>query len=188
MDSNLQIGISGPQCSGKTTLIKEILNDKYLISNYKVIPEIVRSIKLRMGKDFKFNEIGDFSSQKIILEEHHRNIVKHPKLITDRCALDAFVYATVNYCDGKFSYREWAHFEKIFLATIHKYDYIFYLPPVIPLEDDGVRSLDIEFRERVHKMFMQIATQYVVNLTPMNSLDGRLDQVKLFARNPTVPF
>ena len=174
----MKIGISGTQCTGKTTLLDKILKSE-LFEKYTLIPEVVRSLKKEKGEAFEFNKSGDFDSQEAILSTHHRNCLKHKDFITDRCAWDAFAYATKNYLDGKFSFKEWKVFEMIFITSMNEYDLLIYLPTnLIELEDDGVRSVDKEYREEMHDMFMWIAERYNLEYILLNDpLEDRLEIV-----------
>lgn len=178
----MKVAISGAQCTGKTTLMRQII-DSGLFEDYKIIPEVVRSIKKRVEKDhFEFNKSGDFKSQEMILAEHHRNVLRYENLITDRGALDAFVYATQNYLDGRFTFKEWKTFEMIFTQTVGSYDVIIYLPVgLIPMESDGVREVDEEYQEKIHNTFMWIFKKYGIEYVLMNDpLEERFDVLKGF--------
>ena len=52
-------------------------------------------------------------------------------------------------CDEELGY----YAEYICKKLISKYDIIFYTDPSIPLVDDGVRSVDVEFRNKVIQLF-----------------------------------
>lgn len=176
----MRISLSGAQCTGKTTLMSQIENAPELFEKFTLIKEVVRTIKEREGDNFEFNKSGDFKSQEMILAEHHRNVLRHNCFITDRGAFDAFAYATKNYMDGKFTFREWKIFETIFGSTQSKYDVTFYLPiGMIPMEDDSVRDTDIEYQKQMHEIYMWIAAEYGIELIILNDpLDERFEVFK----------
>jgi len=176
----MRIALSGAQCTGKTTLMNKILQTPELFGDFHLIPEVVRSIKAKEGESFEFNKSGDVRSQELILTTHHRNVQQFEKLVTDRCALDAFAYATYNYWDGKFTFKEWALFEQIFIRTIKHYNVIFYLPiGMIPLKEDGVRNTDAEFQEAIDKIFKWVIKQYNLEIVILNDpLEQRFDVLK----------
>ncbi len=174
----MKIAISGPQCVGKTTLINSIA-EKYG-DEIVIYKEVVRAIKKRWaekGKEFRFNEVGDFDSQMAIFEEHHRNVLYSDDIVlTDRCAWDAFVYATYNYLKGDFTFQEYKKFEEIFVETIELYDLIIYLPPgLLDLQSDGVRSASISFQHSIGELFIKIADQYDIECDVFDELDGRVE-------------
>jgi len=176
----MRIALSGVQCTGKTTLMNQIMNHASdLFKDYELIPEVVRSIKARMGEHFEFNKSSSYESQDLILSEHHRNVLQFKKLVTDRCAVDAFAYATKNYLDGLFSFSQWSSFREIFLNTVSEYDIIFYLPiGMIPLEDDGVRSIDQNYQAEMDTIFQWVFETYSVNHIILNDpLDQRFQML-----------
>jgi len=175
----MKISLSGAQCTGKTTLMKQI-EESGIFEDTILIKEVVRTIKERMGEGFEFNKSGDFDSQEMILAEHHRNVLRHKSFVTDRGAFDAFAYATKNYMDGKFTFREWKIFETIFGNTQSKYDVTFYLPiGMIPMEDDNVRDTDVEYQQQMHEIYMWIAEEYGVELIILNDpLEERFEIFK----------
>lgn len=152
----MKICISGPQCSGKSTLMKALGNIEMFVDHH-FIDEPVR--KLVAEKGIKINKIADYESQMMILEEHHRNTYRHYSLITDRGALDAFTYATWSYLKGDYSYKEWADFSDIFQKTMRRYDRIFILPP-LEMKNDGFRSLDINWQNEIANLMEDIANEW----------------------------
>jgi len=179
----MKIAISGPQCTGKTTLLEQISKDD-TFKDFKIIKEVVRTIKKRWekkGEIFEFNRSGDKKSQIAILEEHHRNTLnlKNPHYITDRCSWDAFTYATYNYISGHFSFEEWVSFKEVFIETISSYDLIIYLPTgLIPMKDDSIRDIDVSFQEEIGKLFMEIAKEYKIKFILFDSLENRVEYLK----------
>jgi hypothetical protein len=73
--------------------------------------------------------------------------------ISDRCALDGLVYTRWLHDQGKVS--DWIMEYALGVAreVLPRYDYIFYLPPEIPIEDDGVRSANEKFRDEITELF-----------------------------------
>lgn len=174
----MKIALSGPQCTGKTTLLNQIA-EKYG-NELDIKIEVVRSIKKRWeeeGREFKFNKYGDFDSQMAIFEEHHRNVLfNNNHVVTDRCSWDAFTYATYNYLKGDFTYDQWKQFERAFEDTIGEYDEIIYLPPgLIEMQSDGVRDIDTNFQHEIGKLFKEIASTYDVSYYSSNDLSKRLE-------------
>ena len=64
--------------------------------------------------------------------------------------------------------------EYICKKLISKYDIIFYTDPSIPLVDDGVRSIDVKFRNKVIELF----DFYIEHFNPGNvvKLAGDVDE------------
>jgi len=147
------ISFSGPQCSGKTTLLKHLQQKN---SHVSFVPEVTRLIK--RDYNLPINEDGNDITQTMIMGEHLRNALKNDieqvSYILDRCSLDGLVY-THWLCDRKaVSMGVYSLASLIFKATIAKYDMIFYTSPDdVVLEDDGERSINVQFRDDITKLF-----------------------------------
>ena len=87
------------------------------------------------------------------MKEHIYNLVMFDKMITDRTVLDGMVYTTDLYKQGKVSKETYNECNTITAAMIYKYDYLFYITPEFPIENDGVRSTSQEWQDRIVKEF-----------------------------------
>ena len=70
--------------------------------------------------------------------------------------------------------EEWVmdYAERVFTLLIEKYDKIFYLIPEFDIEDDGVRSTDIDFRNEIVTIF----NEYIIECEiPVIQLTGSVD-------------
>jgi nicotinamide riboside kinase len=153
------ITYSGAQSSGKSTLLqkcKEIYKDKF-----QYVEEITRKVK---AKGLPINEQGNNLTQLLILNSHIENSLLQ-NAILDRCILDGLIYTQYLFKHKKVD--QWVADYSIYLyqELITKYDYIFYTEPV-DLENDGVRSINKEFREEILDKFekmMKFDKQYLRN-------------------------
>jgi nicotinamide riboside kinase len=145
------ISFSGPQSSGKSTLLN-ILQE--LSPSWDYIPEITRLVKREY--DLPINEDGNDLTQTMIMCEHLRNAYtkRDNHAILDRCSLDGVVY-THWLCDkGNINMGTYSHARYIFDNTIDRYDLIIYTSPEdVPVVDDGERSTNIEFRNEIIELF-----------------------------------
>lgn len=151
----MKISISGPQCCGKTTTLGALKTQKAL-EGYTFIEEPIR--RLVREKGIKINKDASFDDQILILQEHHLNILRYDRFVTDRSALDAFTYATYDYIHGKYSFSQWKQFKDIFDECMKHYDRVFLLEP-LPMKDDGFRSLDIQWQKETYNLMYDIAFQ-----------------------------
>lgn len=146
------VSFTGAQSSGKTTLLKRAKVDT-LFRKWSFVPEVTRVVK-RMG--FDINEMGDNETQLFILSEHLRNHHYTTNTMLDRCIIDGLVY-TRHLCEiGKVDTWVYQYAKQLFDLLIDKIDIIFYTDPNIPLVDDGERSVDVEFRKNIIKIFDEI--------------------------------
>ena len=96
----------------------------------------------------------------------------------DRCILDGLVYTEylveMNQVNNKV--LDYARF--VYDMLISKIDIIFYTDPAIPLVDDGERSIDVEFRDKIIDKF----NFYIKSLNNVVKLSGsvedRLENIK----------
>ena len=170
----MKIAITGAQGTGKTTLLNALKREFIDGRDAVFLGEITRKL-LKQGIDI--NEDGGNMTQVLIMNSHVENIL-HEKSIMDRCALDGVVYTRWMYNKGLV--EEWVmdYAERVFTLLIEKYDKIFYLIPEFDIEDDGVRSTDIDFRNEIVTIFNQYIVECeipVVQLT--GSVDNRINLV-----------
>lgn len=170
----MRISISGAQGVGKTTLMKVLESGEFFKThNLEPILEIVRSIK----KDgFKINGNADHASQLLILENHYKNIIQYSRFITDRSAIDAYVYALWGFMKEKFTIEEHLIHKKIFEICLPYYTHVFYIPIEFPLVNDNFRDTNITFQKEIDKMFNTVFKLY--HIRPI-ILTGSVEQRKL---------
>ena len=167
------IAFTGAQSSGKSTLLSKMREDKYF-KDWNFEAEITRQLKEKYK--LSINEDGDNFTQMITIHSHIDKYLKNKdaNCVLDRCCLDALVYTTyLSYnkkCDEELGYYS----EYICKKLIEKYDTIFYTDPSIPLVDDGVRSVNVEFRNKVIQLF----DFYIEHFNPKNviKLAGTVEQ------------
>ena len=145
----MRIGISGAQSVGKTTLLNA-LRSEFLFKDYTVCSEVTRRVK---SYGLPINEDGTDITQKLIMNEHIYNVFMYTDMITDRTALDGLVYTKYLLNKGKVNVNTFLHVEKVFRSVWKQYDYVFYIEPEFNIADDGVRSVDIAFRDAITEIF-----------------------------------
>lgn len=119
---------------------------------------------------FKINTSGDRDTQLLIISKHIDRLLDpfsqsedkdktYDGVIYDRCILDGYVYTNVlkSYSDSIREDKRLTLFAfDCLIDYISYYDHIFYLPPLIPLVDDGQRSTDVEFASKVEQKFLSM--------------------------------
>ena len=152
----LKIGICGSSSVGKSTLVKALT--KYLQDeDIEIITEITREVSKSLPINSSAQNYDE--TQMIITGIHLGNLIKE-RFLSDRCLIDSFVMTNYLWQAHKCSIgvRELAHIALD--KGIRLYDHIFYIPieARVRLEDDGVRSTDVEFRKDInHQMKMLIS-------------------------------
>lgn len=136
----MKIAISGVQCTGKSTLL-DALEKTEELRGYTFIREVVRGMK-----GITINEFGDDASQLAIANAHVRNLsIKN--MVTDRCIMDCYAYGKYCYAHGTVSSKVIDKVRSIYNRSISKYDLICYIKPEFALTSDGVRSVNVAFRD-----------------------------------------
>ena len=175
------VAFTGPQSSGKSTLITEFKNWvelKGLDFNFK--PSATRLLK---AKGYTINNIGynfDVTQIEVILS-HINNIIdyklKGGNVILDRCILDGVVYTNYFFKQGKVCSTVMDAANYAIENYYSKYDRVFYLDTVgVPLVDDKERSTDNSFRNDIIEIFNSYMQKYNTVMVS-GSIEQRLEQI-----------
>jgi hypothetical protein len=179
------VSFTGPQCTGKTTLLKackELYADKF-----DFVDEVTRLVKRQFG--VQINEAGNDITQCLIVNKHIENsLISHEKqgLILDRCILDGLCYTGYLYAEDKVSKWVFDYAKGVYFKLIDKLDYIIYPDPCdVALVDDGERSIDVEFRDKMIEVFETVINgAYGYNIKNKivrvkGTVEERMEQIKL---------
>lgn len=170
------IALSGAQCTGKTTLLNALRNDKAFQDRFMFIDEIVRTLQ---RKGFKINEAGTDETQLAVMHEHEINTQLEGDVLVDRCMLDCMAYTIWMWRHHKITRDTYHACYKGFMDYIMQYDVIFYLAPEFDIIPDGTRSTDDNFRNEVVEIFEELIKNFsltVVRLT--GTVEERLRAMK----------
>ena len=122
----------------------------------------------------------------IEMNEHIKNLLIE-NAIMDRCVIDGVVYTHWLYQQGNLEKWVFDFAVNVFNRYKDRYDYIFYLKPEFPIENDGTRSINIQFRDEIVELFDKYITQVnipVISLT--GTVEERLQQVYNTINNPGI--
>jgi GTPase SAR1 family protein len=145
----MKIGITGAQSVGKTTLLNALRSEK-LFKDYVICDEVTRRVK---GYGLPINEDGTDNTQRLIMNEHIVNVFMNGNMLTDRTALDGLVYSTYLYKNNNISINTLKYAKDVFNKVWYSYDYVFYIEPEFEIVDDGIRSIDKQFRDEIADLF-----------------------------------
>jgi hypothetical protein len=162
----MRIAISGTANTGKTTLIKHFLSTW---SQYKTPDKTYRDIlkENKLNHSTKSTVKTQFSILDFMVNQL-KTYTKNDKVIYDRCPLDNLVYSLwcnekgVEGFDSDFirmtAYLTRESMRDLDIIFLLKYD------DTIPIVDDGVREVDVNFIQEIDALFSAMHDQYANNI------------------------
>lgn len=142
-----RVALVGASSTGKTT-VYELLKSK--LPKYEFINESTRTVN---SYGFPINEQGTSETQLAISSFHLEALLKPGNILLDRCYMDLLVYST--FMD-KISIETFNYIEDTWNRIKHEYTHYIYFPIEFNSVDDGVRSVNEEWREKVDKEFQAL--------------------------------
>lgn len=139
-----KIALVGASSTGKTT-VYELLKNR--LGTYKFINESTRTVA---GYGFPINESGTSETQLAISSFHLEALLQPGDLILDRCYLDLVVYSRLM---PNLSQQTLRFIEDTWNRVKLNYTHFVYFPIEFKSVDDGVRSVNEEWREGVDREF-----------------------------------
>lgn len=188
----MNITFTGPQCSGKTTLLKLMKRTSGICDQYFYIDEVTRLVKREFSVAINEEGANDIT-QLLIINKELENLFRYKKellwdrcegVVHDRCLLDGLVFTEYFYHKGLVSQAVWSQALQYWMKYNHKYDIIFYPDPhEIKLEDDGERSTNKEFRDTIIDMYEgyylnQFQWKEKVHILK-GTVEERMEQIKI---------
>ena len=145
------ISFTGAQCTGKSTLLEQMVHDKHY-RKCSFVKEVTRKVA---RKGCRINDAGGDVTQLFILSEHLHNHYSVDKcMIMDRCIIDGYIYTRWLHEHNKVSDWVYVYACQLHDILIKKLDLVFYTDPRdVDLVDDGVRSMKTEFRDDIIRLY-----------------------------------
>lgn len=167
----MKIGICGTMSVGKTTLVNA-LKELPEFKDYKFATE--RS-KYLNSLGIPLNHETTIEGQTIFLAERVTELMQE-NIITDRTIIDVMAFT---HCAIKTSYIDAEAFEDYAKRFIKQYDYIFYVSPDgMPMEDNGVRETDLEYRKEIDQMIQSLLFKHrSVYQTLSGTTEERIEKI-----------
>ena len=138
------------------------MRSEKLFKDYVICDEVTRRVK---SYGLPINEEGTDITQRLIMNEHIVNVFMYGNMLTDRTALDGLVYSAYLYNKNQISANTLKYVREVFNKVWHSYDYVFYIEPEFEIVDDGVRSINKQFRDEIAELF-----EYVIEKENLSML------------------
>lgn len=144
---NKKIALVGASSVGKTT-VYELLKTK--LSEYQFINESTRTVA-KYG--FPINEDGTSETQLAISSFHLEALLTDKDTIYDRCYMDLLVYSTyMLYISDSAS----KYILDTYIRIQDRYTHFIYFPIEFKSVDDGVRSINEDWRTEIDNQFKSV--------------------------------
>lgn len=157
----MRIAISGAHGQGKTTIVNS-LKTLQKFKDYSFFESPTRALQ----SSHQINENGTQDTQVSIMFKHYQNVANAGNdAIFDRCALDGIVYTS--FFKDKLDSTVYDSLYSLYTYTIKQYDILFYIWPELALTDDGTRSQNYFFFEKIKDIFDEIINTCSVKFTTL---------------------
>jgi len=169
-----RIALVGASSTGKTT-VYELLKNK--LPKYEFVNESTRTVA-RYG--FPINENGTDATQLAISSFHLEALLQPYNLVLDRCYMDVLVYTcfmdNIDRGTHDFIQDTWSRIKG-------EYTHYIYFPIEFESVDDGVRSVNEDWRKKIDERFRseleKVRQPYLtVTGSPMQRVDQILNFIK----------
>jgi nicotinamide riboside kinase len=168
----MRIGLTGTMSVGKSTLAKA-LGEIDLFKDHSVQTE--RSKYLRdMG--ISLNTDSTLKGQLIFAAERSIELMQ-PNIITDRTVYDVCAFTLSAKSIGWYEKR---YFTEVLMSLRTEYDAIIYVSPEgIPIEDNGVRETNAEYREQIDIIIREMLNEFKPTklITVSGSTEERINTI-----------
>jgi len=170
-----RIALVGASSTGKTT-VYELLKNK--LPKYEFINESTRTVA---SYGFPINEYGSDATQLAISCFHLEALLKPYNLVLDRCYMDVLVYSY--FMDHGIDEGTLAFIQDTWNRIKGEYTHYIYFPIEFESVDDGVRSVNEEWRKKIDQRFRsELETVRQPYLTITGSPMQRVEQILNFIK------
>jgi nicotinamide riboside kinase len=149
----MKIGLTGTMSVGKTTLAKA-LGELDIFKDYPIQTErskYLRDIGIALNTD------STLKGQLVFAAERSIELMQE-NIITDRTVYDVSAFTLSAKSIG---WTEKRYFTELLMQLRNDYDVIIYVSPEgVEVEDNGVRTTNIEYRNKIDYTISQMLTEF----------------------------
>ena len=171
----MKIGLCGTMSVGKTTLVNALKK----LPEFKDYNFRTERSKHLMNLGIPLNTDSTLKGQLVFASERAAELMQE-NIITDRTIIDVMAFAELSKSMNK---AEKDHLNGVLWHLIKEYDIIFHINDIsIPIEDNGVRETDKDYRLEIHNKIDSIIRMFggmagkVVRIS--GTTEERVNQVK----------
>jgi nicotinamide riboside kinase len=169
----MKIGLCGTVSVGKTTLVNA-LKELPEFANYEIATE--RSKYLR-DQGVALNDDSTVKGQLVFAAERSLELMKE-NIITDRTVYDVSAFTlSAKSIDWPVKIR----FVELIMSLYKEYDVIIYVSPEgIEIEDNGVRTTNSEYRDKIDSVIKEILIEWppVKLIEVKGTIEERINKIK----------
>ena len=171
----MKIGLCGTMSVGKTTLVNVLKNElefkEYLFRTER--SKHLNSIGIPLNTD------STLKGQLVFAAERAAELMQE-NIITDRTIIDVMAFCELS---KSMSIAEKNHINGVLWHLIKEYDIIFHIDDLsVPIEDNGVRETDKDYRLAIHKKISSILGMHRLMpgkvITISGTTEERINKIK----------
>lgn len=177
----MRIAIIGPQNTGKSTFLQDLL----VAFPHYATPKLTYRDIVKQG-NLQINQKTSEGSQTAIRDFLNEQISgnKEKNILFDRCVIDNYIYTKAG---REISNEFLKETEEILYASLKHLDVLFFIPTTVSvkLEHDGVRDIDVAYLDKINHLFIETLFEIVKKTElPVCLVSGtrteRVNQVRKF--------
>ena len=171
----MKIGFCGTMSVGKTTLVNALKKE----SEFKDYTFRTERSKYLNSMGIPLNTDSTLKGQLVFAAERAAELMQE-KMITDRTIIDVMAFCELSKSMSK---AEKDHINGVLWHLIKEYDIIFHIDDLsIPIEDNGVRETNKDYRLDIHQKISSILGMYKYMPGKVIKISGtteeRINQIK----------
>jgi nicotinamide riboside kinase len=149
----MKIGLTGTMSVGKTTLVNALKQ----IDQFKDYETATERSKYLRDLGVALNTDSTLKGQLVFAAERSIELM-HENIITDRTVYDVSAFTLSAKSIG---WTEKRYFTELLMQLRDEYDIIIYVSPDgVDIEDNGVRTIDAEYRNKIDVTIREMLTTF----------------------------
>ncbi len=182
----MRLAITGPQNTGKTTLLKDfLLAFPQYFSPKETYRNVIRDNKLKVNQEA--TEIGQKMIRDFLYQQIKSN--KRRNVIFDRCLIDNFVYSLYQHEAGKIGKHFIDESRKLMFESFKHLDALIFVPVSISvhLKKEYLWDINKNFVDAINRLFIitileVVKKSKIIICVVSGSRKTRIKQIKKFLK------